>query len=155
MKRFLSLFLAALMVLSLCACGKKDSADVDLSAFYETLFTEGDAPMMMELDEDLLDTFYPGLTEIPRLQTVAYAAAISSIPAEVVLVEVENADDAGKVEEILQARVSYQVDDLGAWYPETIEGWKNHSEIVSIGNCVALFVADSEDAMAESFRALF
>ena len=111
--------------------------------------------MMMEADADMLDTIYPGLTEIPRVQTVAYTAAISLVPAEVVLIEVENADDVSKVEDILRARISYQVDDLGAWYPATIESWKNNSEVVSVGNYVALFVADTKDAMVESFRALF
>ena len=155
MKRIVSLILALMLTLSLCACGEKEAEQVDLTAFYETLFPGDDAPMMMETDADMLDTIYPGLTEIPRVQTVAYTAAISLVPAEVVLIEVENADDVSKVEDILRARISYQVDDLGAWYPATIESWKNNSEVVSVGNYVALFVADTKDAMVESFRALF
>ena len=134
MKRIVSLILALMLTLSLCACGEKEAEQVDLTAFYETLFTGDDAPMMMEADADMLDTIYPGLTDIPR---------------------VENADDVSKVEDILRARISYQVDDLGAWYPATIESWKNNSEVVSVGNYVALFVADNKDAMVESFRALF
>lgn len=156
-KRTLSLFLAIVLTLSLCACGDKSEAAQapDLGAFYETLFTGSDAPAMMALDDDLLESLYPGLTDIPRAQTVAYTAAISSIPAEVVLIEVENDSDVSKVGEILRARISYQVDEHGAWYPETIEGWQNHSEIITEGRCIALFVADNKDAMVESFRAQF
>lgn len=138
--------------------------EIDLAAFYETLRAENTWPELMNLTEDetmteLLDSYYPGLSEIAAKQCGVYVAAISAAVGEIALVEVENADDAAKVEDIFQARIDYQVGDDenpgGAWYPETIEGWKTKSQIVSHGNYVMLAVGDAAEAAAESFEALF
>lgn len=139
-------------------------ADVDLTAFYASL-TEGDTwPALMSLTEDetmteLLDSYYPGLSEISTKQCGVYIAAISAAVGEIALVEVENAADVQAVEDIFQARIDYQVGDDanpgGAWYPETIEGWKANSHIVSRGNYVMLAVGDAAEAAVESFEALF
>ena len=139
-------------------------ADVDLAAFYDTLRAEDTWPELMSLTEDetaaeLLDSYYPGLSEISTKQRGVYIAAISAAVGEIALVEVENADDAAKVKDIFQARIDYQVGDDGApggaWYPETIEGWKTKSQIVSHGNYVMLAVGDAAEAAAERFEALF
>ena len=138
--------------------------DVDLAAFYASL-TEGDKwPVLMSLTEDetsteMLDAYYPGLSEISTKQCGAYIAAITSAVGELALVEVENAEDVQAVEDIFQARIDYQVGDDatpgGAWYPETIEGWKTKSRIVSHGNYVMLAVGDASASAVEEFEALF
>lgn len=137
---------------------------VDLAAFYASL-TEGDKwPALMSLTEDetsteMLDAYYPGLSEIPAKQRGVYIAAITSAVGEIALVEVEDAADAEKVEAIFQARIDYQVGDDanpgGAWYPETIEGWKANSKIASHGNYVMLAVGDNAASAVEEFEALF
>lgn len=138
--------------------------EIDLAAFYETLRAENTWPELMNLMEDetvteLLDSYYPGLSEIPTKQCGVYIAAISAAVGEIALVEVENADDVAKVEDIFQGRIDYQVGDDenpgGAWYPETIEGWKTKSQIVSHGNYVMLAVGDAAEVAVESFEALF
>lgn len=138
--------------------------EIDLTAFYDTLRAENTWPELMSLTEDetmteLLDSYYPGLSEIPAKQRGVYIAAISAAVGEIALVEVENAEDVQAVEAIFQGRIDYQVGDDenpgGAWYPETIEGWKNNSRIVSHGNYVMLAVGDAAEAAAESFEALF
>ena len=107
----------------------------------------------------MLDSYYPGLSELSTKQCGVYVAAISAAVGELALVEVENAGDVQAVEDIFQARIDYQVGDDtnpgGAWYPETIEGWKTKSQIVSHGNYVMLAVGDNAGAAAESFEALF
>ena len=107
----------------------------------------------------MLDSYYPGLSELSTKQCGVYVAAISAAVGEIALVEVENAGDVQAVEDIFQARIDYQVGDDtnpgGAWYPETIEGWKTKSQIVSHGNYVMLAVGDNAGAAAESFEALF
>ena len=65
-----------------------------------------------------------------------------------------------KVKDIFQARIDYQVGDEktpgGAWYPESIEGWKNGSRIVSNGNFVMLVaLSTGADDVVASFNALF
>ena len=163
MKKMMTLLMAAVMMLSLAACGGKteEVKSADLAAFYEETMTalveekgQENVPMMMALEGEMLDAFYPGLSEVATKQCIAYAPAMSAVAAEVVLVEVENAEDVEKVQEILQARIDAQIAG-GAWYPETIEGWENNSRLAANGNSLMLVVMDGSDAIVESFNALF
>ena len=140
------------------------SEEINLSAFYNTLREGNIWPELMDLTTDanmkeLLDSYYPGLSEIAVKQSGVYVAAISAAVGEIALVEVENAEDVQAVEDIFQARIDYQVGDDatpgGAWYPETIEGWKTKSRIVSHGNYVMLAVGDASASAVEEFEALF
>ena len=136
--------------------------EINLSAFYNTLREGNIWPELMDLTTDanmkeLLDSYYPGLAEIAAKQRRVYIAAISAAVGEIALVEVENAEDVQAVEDIFQARIDYQVGDDatpgGAWYPETIEGWKTKSRIVSHGNYVMLAVGDASASAVEIGRA--
>ncbi len=53
---------------------------------------------------------------------------MSAVVNEVVFLQCETDEDADKAAEILQKRIDYQVGDEtnpgGAWYPESIESWK-------------------------------
>ena len=139
--------------------------EIDLAAFYETLRAESIWPELMSLTEDetmteLLDSYYPGLSEIPTKQCGVYIAAISAAVGEIALVEVENAEDVQAVKDIFQARIDYQVgtDSApgGAWYPASIEGWKTGSRIVSKGNCVMMVAFPSgADQIAADFNKQF
>ena len=163
MKKMMTLLMAAMMMLSLAACGGKteEVKSADLAAFYEETMTalveekgQENVPMMMALEGEMLDAFYPGLSEVATKQCIAYAPAMSAVAAEVVLVEVENAEDVEKVQEILQARIDAQIAG-GAWYPETIEGWKNNSRIAVSGNCVMMIAYSECDAVVDAFNGLF
>ena len=138
--------------------------EVDLTAFYNTLREGNIWPELMDLTTDanmkeLLDSYYPGLAEIAAKQRRVYIAAMSAAVGEIALVEVENAEDVQAVEDSFQARIDYQVGDDatpgGAWYPETIEGWKTKSRIVSHGNYVMLAVGEASASAVEEFEALF
>lgn len=155
MKRLTALLLILCAALALTGCGSKsdDAFTTDLAAFYDGLVTD-DFPMMMELPEDMIEGFYPGLTEIERTQTVLYAPAISAVACEIAMVEVADAADVDAVKDIFQARIDAQVAG-GAWYPETIEQWENNAQIVVRGNCVCLFVVPEElGSPADAFNAL-
>lgn len=177
-KKFFAPLLALVLALSLAACGGsgapggasgtgEESApqkEVNLTDFYNTLREESTWPELMNLTEDetvqeLMDSYYPGLSEIPVRQCGVYIAAISAAVGEIALVEVENDEDVQKVKDIFQARIDYQVGDEnnpgGAWYPETIEGWKNNSHIAASGNYVLLAVGDSAAGAVLSFNELF
>lgn len=154
MRRITALVLALCMALTLTACGgkKADGFTADLAAFYEGLVND-EFPMMMEMTDDLLGGFYPGLTEIERKQTVVYGAAMSAVACEIAMVEVADAGDVDAVKDIFQARIDSQVAG-GAWYPETIEQWTK-AEIVVRGNIVCLFVApEGAKALVEAFNGL-
>jgi hypothetical protein len=129
---------------------------VDLNAFYESVANSygENWPFMMLAEGEMLDGFFPGLSAIATKQCYAYLPAMSAVAAEVVLVEVENASDVEAVKTILQARIDAQVDG-GAWYPETIEGWKANSRIVVNGNCIMMAMYSEVDAVVDSFNGLF
>ena len=162
MKRVLSILLSVTLLLSLAACGGKESGAPakeapDLNQYYEdfmAVLPENDQPAMMDLDADMLAQTYPGLENVQTKQLVAKAAMIAMVAYEFVLVEVEDAADVETVKAILQARVDYKIED-GAFYPMTLEGWE-HAEIVTQGNVAALIVAqDRQDQAVEAFNALF
>lgn len=138
----------------------KPAPTADLAAFYEDVSAGTDWSGMMLADGEILEAFYPGLSDISTNQCAVYMNMISASVGEIALVEVQNADDVQKVKDIFQARVDYQVGDDenpgAAWYPQTIEGWKTGSRIVSNGNFVMLVVLwDDADAVVDSFNALF
>ncbi len=160
MKKIIALLLAAAMCFCLlAACGEKEPEvkNVDLKAFYETIFTDPEnSPAMMSLTDDmeLLEGVYPGLKDIQTKQLVAYTPMMMQVAAEIILVEVADAKDVEAVKTILQTRIDNQVQG-GAFYPATTEIWENKSEIVVNGNYVCLFALESKDAVVSSFNALF
>ena len=90
MKRFLTLALSALLAVGLLtACGgtsdgSADTAEVSLSSFYAGLaeeygWTEDAASsgeediLMMDVEGDLLESYYPGLADVATEQLIAKA----------------------------------------------------------------------------------
>ena len=162
-KRILAMMMAVVCALTmLTACGSKeettpapDSAfSVDLNRFYtEIMDAAEEGPMMMDLtaDAELLEVMYPGLGAVETKQLVLASPAMSAVAVEFAFAEVANAADVETVKNAFQTRIDAQVAG-GAWYPETIEGWKNNSEIVVIDNYVCLFVCAEKDGMIEALR---
>ena len=176
MKKMFAMLLALLMMGSLVACGgdtavEDETADpVDLTAFYQELAetyhwvdAEGDPEefveesiMMMDLtaEPEFLENYYPGLSEIPTKQLIAQATMISAIANEFVFVECENEEDAAKVAEILQGRVTMQAEG-GAWYPETVEAW-TQAQVITNGSFVGMIAAQGvQTEVTDAFNALF
>ena len=167
MKKWMTLILTLFALTGLTACGNSgggapEEKDVDLSAVYTSMeevcdwWTDG---YMEDVPEEMLELYYPGLAGLEPEQLIARTPLMSAAVNEVVLVECKSEEDADKAQEILQGRIDYQVGDDanpgGAWYPETIEGWKTKSHVVSHGNYVMLAVGDAAGAAVESFEALF
>lgn len=127
---------------------------VDLMSFYNDLCDEfgENFPANADMTEfpEMLDSFFPGLSEIETKQLVAYQPMMGAVVCEIVLVEVANSEDVAAVEAILQARIDAQVDG-GAWYPESIEGWQNNSRIVSFGNYTMMIAYSECDTIVEYF----
>ena len=132
-----------------------------LNAFVESIANANPEnwPAMMPLDSEALGAFYAGLNDIATKDCVVYMPMMSSVVCEIALVEVENEADVQAVKDIFQARINYQVGDEtnpgGAWYPESIEGWKNNSRIVVNGNCVMMIAYSECDAVVDAFNGLF
>ena len=134
------------------------AGSVDLNAFYLSLMdTYGENfPATMNLCEavEMLDGFYPGMSEIDAKQMMIYQPMMGAVVCEIALVEVVNSADIDAVKAMMQARIDTQVDG-GAWYPESIEGWKNNSRIVVNGNCVMMIAYSDCDAIVDAFNGLF
>lgn len=134
------------------------AGSVDLNAFYlsqiETYGENFPATMNVCGSVEMLDTFYPGLSAIGTNQMMIYQPMMGAVVCEIALVEVTNSADVDSVKAILQARIDAQVEG-GAWYPESIEGWKSNSRVVANGNCVMMIAYSECDAVVDAFNGLF
>lgn len=129
------------------------AASVDLASFYQTVMDNYEFGFLELADQTLLDNYYPGLSDIDTEQCLVYICMMSLNNGEFALVQVKDTGDVPAVEEILQARVDNMVDG-GAWYPEAIEQWANHSRVVSNGNYVMMVVHESADSIVAAFNDL-
>ena len=182
MKKILTLFLTLAMLLSLAACGNKEdntpveddktqeeniqedntqtetAEQVDLAAFYTAVCEKygENFPATVNLTEmpESMDGFFPGLSAIEAKQLMIYQPMMGAVVCEIALVEVTNSADVDAVKAILQGRIDTQVEG-GAWCPESIEGWKSNSRIVTNGNCLMMIAYSECDAVVGAFNGLF
>lgn len=134
---------------------------VDLKAFYGELeklmdkkFGEDGAPAMMPMDDDMIANFYPGLTDLDPRQVVIAGPMISAVVSEFALAEARNAEDAEKIAAIFQARIDAQAGG-GAWYPATVEGWKQDAKVVTNGSYVMMVAIEDNADYIAAFNNLF
>lgn len=156
MKRAICVLLAGMMTLSLAACGGKQSKNVDLTAYFDSLVqSQGwDENYMADMPDDMLDTYYPGLRDIETRQFIAKAPMMSAVVNEIVLMECTSPEDAQKAADILNQRVTEQADG-GAWYPASIEAWANAMVTVNDSYAALIAAGQNQDAMTDAYLALF
>ena len=159
MKRIVTILMTCVLMVGLLAgCGgKKETVpDVDLTACFDQMVKDAgfDESYMTDLEGEMLDSYYPGLSEIPTKQFLAKAPMMSGVVNEVVLMQCENEDDAAKAVTILQQRITDQAEG-GAWYPESMEAW-GRGQVIQQGTYVAMIAsAEHQEDWADSFNALF
>jgi len=163
MKKWMTLTLTLFSLLALPACGgQAEPKNVDLTEVYASMEEVCDwwtGGYMEDVPEEALELYYPGLSALEPVQLIARTPLMSSVVNEVVLVECKSEEDADKAQEILQARIDYQVGDDtnpgGAWYSESIEQWEK-TTVQRQGNCVALLaVADTQSQLEDIFNQAF
>ena len=159
MKRIVTILMTCVLMVGLLAgCGgKKETVpNVDLTACFDQMRQDAgfDEFYMTDLEGEMLDSYYPGLSEIPTKQFLAKAPMMSGVVNEVVLMQCENEDDAAKAVTILQQRITDQAEG-GAWYPESMEAW-GRGQVIQNGTYVAMIAsAQFQSAWADAFNALF
>lgn len=161
MKKLLSILLCAILLPALAACGggggNNGQAAPDLNKYYDDFMATlgaDNTPAMMDVETDMIPQVYPGLENYTSKQVVAKMAAITAVPFEFVLLELESEADAQAAASILQARVDSQVNG-GAFYPETTAAWEK-AQVITHGNVAALICAGSEqDQAVDAFNKLF
>jgi hypothetical protein len=154
------MILAALLLAGLLsACGSKQAeepANVDLTALYASVeetcgWGEG---YMVDIEGEMLESYYPGLSEIETEQLVAKMPMMSSVVNELVFLQCKTEEDAAKAAAILQDRVDTQAEG-GAWYPESMEAWSNGA-VIQQGTYVAMVASASwQDEITAQFNACF
>ena len=130
---------------------------VDLNAFVMSLAEqhgENFAANANVVEFGMHADLYPGITDINTKQLVIYQPMMGAVVCEIALAEVADAADVEAVKTIFQSRIDTQVDG-GAWYPESIEGWKNNSRIVANGNFVMMIAWQYCDEAVDAFNGLF
>ncbi len=156
MKKRAVWILAALLLLA-SGCGRQreeggtEEPDVALNTLYAGMeescgWEEG---YMADVEGELLESYYPGLSEIPAKQLVVKIPAMSSDVNEIVLMQGETEEDAESAAAILQARIDAQA------YPESLEAWKA-AKVLREGTYVALIASGAhQEALEEQFRLQF
>lgn len=161
MKKRAVWILAALLLLA-SGCGRQreeggtEEPDVALNTLYAGMeescgWEEG---YMADVEGELLEGYYPGLSEIPAKRLVVKIPAMSSDVNEIVLMQGETEEDAESAAAILQARIDAQAEG-GAWYPESLEAWKA-AKVLREGAYVALIASGAhQEVLEEQFRLQF
>ncbi len=168
-KKLTSLALAAVMALALVGCGSKKgepsatpAAPVVLADFYAETYdelypvdSEGNptGPFTEDFAQapEMLEGFYPGLSDIETKQLHVYMPAMSGVPYEVALVEVADAADIEAVKTILQTRIDTESANQMN-YPAVIENWELNSRIVVNGNYVMMAVCENCEDFVNAFN---
>ena len=161
MKKRAVWILAALLLLA-SGCGgqqeegRAEDSDVALNTLYAGMEMScgWGEDYMTDVEGELLEEYYPGLSEVPAKQLVVKVPAMSSDVNEIVLMQGETEEDAESAAAILQARVDAQVEG-GAWYPETQAAWEK-AQVLREGTYVALIASGAhQEALEEQFRLQF
>jgi len=162
MKKRAVLVLAALLLLAAGCGGQEDDGDepetaevslTDLYAGMEASCGWGE-DYMSDVEGELLESYYPGLSGISFRQLVAKVPAMSSDVNEIVLVQCETEEDAESAAAILQARIDSQVEG-GAWYAETLEAWQG-AKVLRQGTYAALIASgEFQESLEEQFSLQF
>ena len=160
MRKWMTRALTALLLTGvLTACGgtgKTETVDVDLKAFYDTIEeTYGwNNGYMVDIEGDMLESYYPGLSDIRTEQFVAKMPMMSSVVNEMVFMQCETEDEADQAAAILQDRIDVQAGG-GAWYPESMEAW-SRGIVIQQGTYVAMIAsAEHQDEIVEAFNQKF
>lgn len=156
MRRMMTILLAVLLLVFASGCGgsKNKTPDADLEGFYGELEQEFGWESLVPTEGEMLEAYYPGLSELNTRQLIAVAPMMSAVVNEMVFLEAESEEDAIAAEAILQQRLDDQIAG-GAWYPESIAAWEK-GEVIREGTFVALIASNErQDEVAERFRSLF
>ena len=160
MKKLMTLALAAVMLMGLLtACGgkKEETPNVDLQGFFKELqdsYDYWDDNYLVDIEGEMLETYYPGLADIETEQFVAKMPMMSSVVNEMVFMQCETEDEADQAAAILQDRIDVQAGG-GAWYPESMEAW-SRGIVIQQGTYVAMIAsAEHQDEIVEAFNQKF
>lgn len=152
-------FLTFLALLTGCG-GQKDGGTetpaVDLNSLYAAMaeacgWEESD---MTALEGELLESYYPGLSELSARQLVAMVPAMSSDVNEIVLFQGETEADAEAAAAVFQNRIDTQAGG-GAWYADSLAAWER-AAVLRQGTYAALIASGAyQESLEAQFQGAF
>ena len=176
MKRFASLtalLLTLVLVLSLAACGDKNTADdnqttdqpsttqpaangattgsVDLAALRDQLIADCGYTDTLPVETAGLESTY-GITADQVTSSASFNATVgTAFPDEIVMVEATDAAAAQDVASKLTNRLSAIADQAASYDPDS-EALAKKCEVVTSGNYVGMFFSSHYDEMVSAFQ---
>lgn len=150
MKKALSLILAAVMLLTLAACGAKEEAkSVDLNALYESYSQY--MPDMFTPDEDTLMNFL-GIDMADCTQAVISICGDGMRADEVWLIEAKDEDALQRLTELAQTRIVAKEDETISYAPDQY-AVVTEAELLTNGRYLALLISPDVDQLKALFEA--
>lgn len=145
MKRFIAMVLAAMCVLSLCACSNDKIADVSakdlIAATMNSIKPEAADVIESSADESFANKFYYyyGIeTDLVRDYAIAYSSGARS--DEISVLVAASGTDVKTLTDALETRRTQQEQTFALYSPESVEMLKN-AEIFSEGDYAVMIVA--------------
>lgn len=172
MKRVLILALSIIMAISLAACSKTKYNDnenqnpninqeeqttssietFDLKEVYNSILASQEdsngLTLFEETDDEIIESFYPGISDIALKQKAFYFPPIAGFACEIALVEVEDSKDVEKVKQIFNDRIKTGATTEGC-DPGIEEVWERNAKVQSEGNYVCMVALPDEYKIPE------
>lgn len=160
MKRILILALSLIMAISLVACSNNsnnndhdeeqkneievqpiDTTTFNLDDVYDTILAAQENPydltFFQETDDAIIESFYPGISNIELNQKAFYFPPIAGFACEIALVEVKNSEDVEAVKQIFNDRIQTGTTTEGC-DPGIEEVWSRNAKVQTEGNYVCM-----------------
>ncbi|MCD7745642.1 MAG: DUF4358 domain-containing protein [Lachnospiraceae bacterium] len=148
MKKLTAFFCAAVLMLSMTACGskKEEAVSIDVSELAEALLETVTSDDLSETASSLIPSIYY-LDEEDVASAVAYASS-GATACEIAVIESADSEDVSNVESMMQTRVDNQT-TLYASYNQSEAARLDTAIIKSAGNYTVLCVCDDTDGAEE------
>ena len=145
MRKAIAMILAAVMLLSLAACGgsKAETKQVDLSEVYKQI--EGTLPEMMLLDETIMLNLY-GVAAEDCNQAIAAVCANGLRTDEVWLMEAKDARALEKLTALVNTRLEAKKDETVTYSPDQYAVVEK-AVILTQGNYLVFLVSPDVDTL--------
>lgn len=153
MKKMQILFLAAVMLLSMTACGQSEpeAKTVDLNQIYSEY--EATLPAMMVLDETMMMNFL-GIPADKCTQVVASICADGLRADEVWLIEAKDQAALEELTNLANTRLTAKLEETESYNPEQYAVCEK-AVVLTNGLYLAFLVSPEVDAMKATFEAAF
>lgn len=151
MKKITAFVLAAVMLLSMTACGSEPAdtkKNVDLNALYESFGTS--LPEMWVLDEEMMLNMY-GIKAEDCNQVIAAIVSTGLAADEVWLIEAKDADALARLKTLAESRMTAKADETINYLPDQYV-FVEKGVILTEGLYLALLVSPDVDTLKAAFE---